>query len=270
MVFKTIVSLVFILFILVLLACKDNNHVSNNLDIQLKLKQVVEYASSHKSEFPDQFQRSAQFPSFDFSKLIPLENTSLDNRIDVFYNHKAEIAKIIVKSVNGNDKFEFNFIKNSIDNYTIIYISYVTNSGVREHVEGFIFNYKQSSYFITFNNDPFCVMTLDSNLQVISTLRTLKFYPDSLYFKTRVNYREGSLLDSETFYVPQSPLANSASTLVEDVVNQFSSNLGYDHEMELKLGIAEPDKYLPLWLWNGHQQYDIEVTPITKSIEIHE
>lgn len=261
------------IFVMVLLAlgCKNDadSRASTGQDAQekLTLSKVIHDAKASRSG-AEGHATVARFRKFDFAELTALDPVKEGEGLDVFLNDRNEIIKVATSKGFSEESFEFQFLRNRKDNYTILLINYVNSGGTREDVNGFIVNVNHKSYFITYDDHPLCVMQLDAGLKVISTIRTLKFHSDSMYYKTNVNYDDDGMLNSETFYTAEHPLAINVSTLLQAVTAQFDSDLGYHLEMKLKLGIHEADKHLPLWLWNGHQEYDVEATPATKSLEV--
>lgn len=264
MINKKLALLIFVL-LLIDISCKrvqDNemrNEITNSKP--LTVLQIISYARSHWEDDEPKYSSSKVCNDFDFCSLTPVESSKTNEyQIKIYYNDRKEIVKVLKSSDLEDNDFEFHVIHNSEFDYSILFVRefYDYSEMESEFIEGFFFVYKKHCYFVSFDSYPFCVMGLDSQLKVVSTL---KFYSNKLTYKTKANYKNKDHLYSETFFKPKSNFVIGKNTLFTDLADQISLDINFTLDKERKLGLVQDLDHLPLWVFAGHQEYDVLSAP---------
>jgi len=267
-----------LLFSISIIACnrttqpKESQHVQSKVlppaivvppKDPLRLQEVISYAQSQWPGFDHPYSDRKIFNEFDFYDLLPLQqaDSSID-KFSVFYSDKMRIVKILRESTLKDSDFEFKFIDDSSVDYSIFfaerYYEDELNNEQNDAVRGFILNYDDHCYFVSFDNSPLCIMELDSHLKV---LKTLRFCSNQLIYRTKVNYVNNVDLYSDSLYVPKGKFSINTETLFSDVVKQFDSEITFYFEREMKFGLIKDDMHLPLWILGGHHEYESQISP---------
>jgi hypothetical protein len=234
----------------------------------LKLSDVVTFAKEHWTDSTPSNLVSKTFADFDFNRLKPIENSdNKDYKITVFYNEQKEIMKIYKSDRLPDSDFEFKFIFNRDLNYVIFFAKQFFSDEMQNEqngpVLGFFVLYNDHCYFISLGARPFCIMNLDSNLKVISTLR---FCSGELRYKTKIKYINSGHLYSDILYSAKNKMTIDKQTTLTDVLSQFDVNANFVYEREMKLGWVEDQDHLPLWIMGGLHEYDVQVAPVPNTL----
>lgn len=202
---------------------------------------------------------------FDFDKFSVAQVPTDSFTYRVCRNSKCQISAIIQSS--GFSTCKFHVIRNDKDHYIAMVPEFSLTGGKELYLGGIFLLYEGHWYFMTLQSYPIYVMQLDSNLNVVQTVRTLQFSRDKFYYKTRINYTKSGGLYSETFFNLSDTVVINEKTSLADVVRLVNSQSVGDGEMELRLGMAEVYERCPFWLV-VHPEYDYDVIKNKKILEL--
>jgi hypothetical protein len=261
----------FLLLVLVFTgACKRQNQNQTKDENQIDSLRLSELLSIARSNIGDAVKQnivqSRVFEGFDFLTFQPEDHVSSlsNNQILVGYNDKNQIVRLR-KTFSGND-FEFTIFRNEQWGFSIFSIKPIFHEGSNSResamMRGFIMNYQNQFYFLSFDKDPFCVMQLDTHLQTVATLR---FCSDNLIYRTKLTYHNSNVF-SEIMYAPVERMIITNKTLYSDIVKLFKPDAGFKYEREMKIGWYEEWGDLPLWSDGGHHAFETQLSPSYKDL----
>lgn len=232
------------------------NDVRKTRGPDVKFNDVVTFAASHFKDTLTCLADIEHHGFFDFEKLAVVDTVSSMSGGSFSICEVGGLVSTITTSLQTT-RFRFKVVSNSIHNYTVLYPFYKGLEGWYP-VDGFVLVFNNHSYFVPFERYPLCLMQLDSALNVVQTVRSLRFRTDSLIYKTIVNYRDRNRIYSETFLELNDRLAVDSTTTLNAIINLLENGAVTGRQMELRVGLTPEDEMLPLWLESAHHEYDYD------------
>jgi hypothetical protein len=246
------------LFIICFLIWSCNNVRTTKIS-DVKFNDVVLFATAHFNDSLACLANVEHIGYFDFQKLAVVDTEPSMRGADrsVWICEVDGSISTVTMSLQAAS-FRFKVVANSTHNYVVLYPSYKSYE-VWNPVNGFILVFNDQCYFVPFEQYPLCVMQLDSALNVVQTVRSLRFRTDSLIYKTVIDYHDGNRIYSETFLELKERLAVNSTTTLDAMISLLKNGIVTGKQMELRVGLTPEDENLPLWMEGGHHEYDYDV-----------
>ncbi len=232
----------------------------------IKLEEILELARLNINVPCSNAATIGLYKEFDFENFQPLTETDSSDGtyFKVERDSRGEITKISKHSLLEFDNFEF-----CVVNAPPLKILFIDEFDDKQHSKadstiklGFIFRYKNKCYFIgeTYSIHPYfkstdyisTIMILDKKL---NPDRTLKLDKSEIKYRTLVNYSKKGAVVSELVSPINEIYKIRGETLLESVLEIFSSKAMFGSPKNKKIRLLDEYSYLPLWIYDGNHVY---------------